>query len=300
MSLVSIGLPVYNGEAYLRIAVESILAQTFTDFELIICDNDSTDATETICRDLAAQDDRIRYHRNKINIGAGPNFNLAFELATGKYFKWAAHDDICEPEYLAECVSTMEAEGNVVLCHSEVRWIDDHGEPLPPIGCDVPDVDSDDCKLRFKRLISLNHGCFDVFGLIRRDILARTPLIASFIGSDRSLLAELGLHGKIARVDRALFLSRDHAARSIRDINLYDRSSWWDTSLKRGLYLPWWRILREMPAIIHRVPLNAWDKLRCYTIIPGWMISCRRGLFRELVMLLKHALSPSQRRGKGK
>ena len=91
---VTIGLPVYNGENYLAEAIDSILGQTFTDFELIISDNASTDRTEEICRRYAAEDDRIRYFRHDRNRGASPNYNFTVEKARGEYFKWAAHDDV--------------------------------------------------------------------------------------------------------------------------------------------------------------------------------------------------------------
>ena len=90
---VSIGLPVYNGERFLPQALDSILAQTFEDFELIISDNASTDTTEEICRTYATQDQRIHYHRHEQNRGAAWNFNYIVPLARGEYFKWAADDD---------------------------------------------------------------------------------------------------------------------------------------------------------------------------------------------------------------
>ena len=106
---VSIGLPVYNGERYLREALDSILGQTFRDFELIICDNASTDETAAICADYAARDPRIRYHRQTHNIGATANFNHTFELARGAYFKWAAHDDVLAPTWLEKCVASARS-----------------------------------------------------------------------------------------------------------------------------------------------------------------------------------------------
>src|ERR1700761_38911 len=102
--LLSIGLFVYNGERYIREAIDSFLSQTFTDFELIISDNASTDATEQICLDYAAKDSRVRYSRNPRNMGAGWNVRRVAELATGKYFRWAACDDRCEPDLLRTCV----------------------------------------------------------------------------------------------------------------------------------------------------------------------------------------------------
>src|SRR4051794_3298661 len=90
----SIGLPVYNGENFLAHAVDSILAQDFRDFELIISDNASTDRTAEICRGYAESDPRVRYVRFETNQGGSRNFCYVFELARGEYFKWAAHDDV--------------------------------------------------------------------------------------------------------------------------------------------------------------------------------------------------------------
>src|ERR1700737_2789384 len=90
---VSIGLPVYNGERYLRFAIDSLLEQDYINFELIISDNASTDATQAICQEFADKDPRVRYYRNQTNLGASGNYDRVFELARGDLFKWAAHDD---------------------------------------------------------------------------------------------------------------------------------------------------------------------------------------------------------------
>src|SRR5690242_6344650 len=97
---VSIGLPVYNGERFLAEAIDSVLAQTFTDFELIISDNASTDRTPEICKAYAEKDSRIRYYRNEENQGASWNFNRVFELSRGMCFQWLAHDDYIAPGFL--------------------------------------------------------------------------------------------------------------------------------------------------------------------------------------------------------
>ena len=111
---VSLGLPVYNGENFIAQAIESILAQTFTDFELIITDNGSTDRTPKICEAYAARDRRVAYSRNPENLGAAPNFNRAFALSSGRYFKWVAHDDLIAPEFLARCVKVLDNDPSVV------------------------------------------------------------------------------------------------------------------------------------------------------------------------------------------
>src|SRR3954470_23138397 len=105
---VTIGLPVYNGARYLAEAIESVLAQTFTDFELVISDNASTDATAAIALQYAARDPRVRYSRNRENIGSARNFGRAFELATGEFFKWMASDDLISPEFLENCVAALD------------------------------------------------------------------------------------------------------------------------------------------------------------------------------------------------
>ena len=127
---VSIGLAVYNGEKYLKKALDSIITQTFTDLELIISDNFSTDNTQQICEQYASQDERIRYYRNNKNIGAPRNFNRAFELASGKYFKWAASDDVLAPDFLRKCVAILDKDASVVLCHSITGRIDENGDLL--------------------------------------------------------------------------------------------------------------------------------------------------------------------------
>src|SRR5689334_18309225 len=104
----SVGLPVYNGEAYLRTALESIVTQDYQDFELIISDNASQDGTAAICREYAQRDKRIRYYREEANRGGARNLNRVFELSRGKYFKWAAHDDVCLPGFFRRCVEVFD------------------------------------------------------------------------------------------------------------------------------------------------------------------------------------------------
>ena len=122
---VCIGLPVYNGERFLAGAIASILAQTYTDFELIICDNASTDRTGEICRGFARKDARVRYHRQPRNLGATANFNHCFELASGAYFKWAADGDVLEPRFLEACVEALDDDPGAVLSQSLVKVVDE-------------------------------------------------------------------------------------------------------------------------------------------------------------------------------
>ena len=114
---VSIGLPVFNGEAYLKRALDSLLSQDFGAFELIISDNASTDGTEAICREYARRDRRIAYHRNASNLGATANYRRAFTFSRARFFKWALHDDECHPSLLRECLAVLESTDALAVVH---------------------------------------------------------------------------------------------------------------------------------------------------------------------------------------
>jgi glycosyltransferase involved in cell wall biosynthesis len=118
---VSIGMPVYNGEPYMREALDALLAQTFTDFELIISDNASTDRTEEICREYAAKDRRIRYVRQKTNRGATANFQYVLDEAVGEYFMWAAHDDWWDPLFIEVCMSILQKNEKLSFAFTRYR-----------------------------------------------------------------------------------------------------------------------------------------------------------------------------------
>jgi glycosyltransferase involved in cell wall biosynthesis len=279
---VSIGMPVFNGEKYLKEALESILAQTYSDFELVISDNASNDRTEQICREYAAKDSRIRYYRNEKNIGAPKNFNRVFELSSGEYFKWAACDDVLAPEYLQKCVTVLDEDPSVVLCHSITGRIDKHGilvgiynqGVLRRIGSGKPHE-------RFGDLIGLFHFCCSVMGVIRAASFGKTPLQGSYIGSDRNLLAEIGLMGRIHEIPECLFFQRDHpdSYSSTRQWpytsttsadSLRKEMAWW--SKDNWTYYPHWKNCVEYFRSVNRVPLKWSERLLCYAQIFRWIM----------------------------
>src|SRR5438067_368718 len=117
--LVSIGMPVYNGERHLAEALESALAQDHAHLEIIVSDNASSDATPDLGRRYAQTDRRVRYHRNAANVGAAANFRRALALARGRYFTWLAHDDVLSSRrYLSTIVAFLQRNRDVVLCGS--------------------------------------------------------------------------------------------------------------------------------------------------------------------------------------
>ncbi len=207
--LVSIGMPVYNGERYLAGAIDSLLAQDFDDFELIISDNASTDSTGQICEQYAARDRRIRYYRNDTNLGAAKNFHRVFELSSGKYFMWAAHDDLWEPTYINECVTALEQNPEAILCCTRLRFIDEEGEPVI-LGYDGDhNFDSVGLSARERvRILLSRTGWYTIYGLMRADILRKTNLTKNVWGVDVVLLLELCLIGAFVKIQKNLFLYR--------------------------------------------------------------------------------------------
>src|SRR5258708_23576621 len=153
--LVSIGLPVFNGEEYLREALDTLTAQDYGNFELIISDNASTDRTATICRDYAAKDPRIVYFCNETNVGPLKNSARVLDIATGKYFMLAAHDDVWGPSYLTNCVAALEDDPLKVLCCTSLRFINGTGTgiDIPSEKYDNPHLSCTDVTERISTLV---------------------------------------------------------------------------------------------------------------------------------------------------
>jgi len=124
---VSFGLPVRNGEKYVKAAIESVLAQTLTDWELVICDNASTDSTAKICESYAEIDARVRFFENDRDIGQIGNFNRVFDLSRGQYFRWIGYDDRLHPEYMRSVIELFRQDNNIVAVITDEEHYDDLG-----------------------------------------------------------------------------------------------------------------------------------------------------------------------------
>jgi glycosyltransferase involved in cell wall biosynthesis len=281
---VSVGLPVYNGENFIVESLDSLLAQTYTDFELIICDNASTDRTEAICRDYAARDPRVRYHRNETNIGASANYNLTFEMARGDYFKWAAHDDLCAPTYLERCVEALERDPKVVLAYTQAQAIDGEGNVVK-VYPGKQHFSSPSPRVRFYEFVLDPHPVVAVFGVMRREVLGRTRLIGKYAGSDRPLLSEMSLLGKFHEVPEILFYYRFHEAQSWGgNKSPQAQQAWYDPRRAGKTTFPQWRLLREHIRSIERSPVGLKDRASCYLYMGYWMLKNRRRLGNNLLL----------------
>jgi glycosyltransferase involved in cell wall biosynthesis len=266
----SIGFPVYNGQNFMSEALDGLLAQTYDDFELIISDNASTDATQEIARSYAAQDRRIRYIRQPRNIGAAPNHDFVVRDARGELFKWAAHDDLFAPALLSRCVQELDSRPDVVLCHADMATVDQDGHTIAEYEYGLRTA-SPHAPERFRSLLFTDGGD-DFYGVIRTDVMRRIAPHDSYHNSGRKLVAELSLHGRFHQVPELLFFRREHPGRgdnsgSVRAVcaNLNPRRADQSAARLMGEY-----VLGYVTAI-HRAPLSAGDRRRCYQHLLEWL-----------------------------
>jgi glycosyltransferase involved in cell wall biosynthesis len=264
--LVSIGMPVYNEERFLTSALDSLLAQDFRNFELVISDNASQDATQEICLAYAARDARIRYIRKAVNCGAVENFNTVFRAASGKYFLWASGHDLWHRSYISRCLELLEHDSLVVLCSSQVRVIGARGE-LVEIVTEGIDTRGLDTFARFRAtlwgLARLPYSD-PIYGLIRSEALRGTGLCRNVWGTDNLILLELSLAGAFAHLREPLYsrrVNRDHQAdvetwteRYLEALSPKNRDRRWKLSYSRMGF--------EYMGIVQRSPFTLSQKLR--------------------------------------
>ena len=255
--LVSIGMPLYNSERYVREALDALLAQDYPNFELIISDNASTDATESICREYAARDSRVQYHRAESNMGAVWNFRRVFELSRGEYFMWAAFDDLRAPQYLSRCVEALEAQPSAVMCCTDIRVIDEDGREVGET--DFPRgirMAGREVSTRL-RGISRSLYWYDFYGLMRRRVLAATRLPQPSWGFDVILMLEMCLRGEVLLVREKLF-----SYRIIKGKTGEQAAATLGPAHARGpMSINWGRLTVELCRSIWLAPLRLTEKL---------------------------------------
>jgi glycosyltransferase involved in cell wall biosynthesis len=208
--LVSIGLPVFNGEKYIQPALDSLLAQSYKNFELIISDNASTDGTEEICRLYAAKDNRVYYYRHSQNVGLMGNWRCVLQLASGEYFMWAQHDDSWSMNYIGTLLECLLACPNAILAAGRTLYIDGDGNPYHLDPDDAP-VRHGNVNLSTAKQLLQQHAQGWLHGLFRRDELLRlTPTFfaADPWGADIVFLLELCLNKDIVGSDAAVMYKR--------------------------------------------------------------------------------------------
>ncbi|NNC81872.1 MAG: glycosyltransferase family 2 protein [Acidimicrobiales bacterium] len=277
----TIGMPVYNGGDYIAEALISHLEQDFTDFELIVSDNCSDDATPDIVQEFVRSDDRVRYSRTTENVGGPANFNRCFRLGEADLFRWAAADDRIEPGYLSKVIHMMDADAGIAIGHCDSVLIDPASDPmlemdkgwlggdgyLEAIRLHPPSGDtrfqSDQPHHRVDAVINNNHRNFYIFGVMRRALMLQTRLHGLFYGGDRTLLVELAIRGRFHKVPEPLFASRSHAKNSGRNsLNFEELKQHGAEDLRYA-----GQVLKGYVQAIRGGELSQADELRCLGMV---------------------------------
>ena len=195
--LVSIGLPVRNGQEVVEAVLQSVLAQEHEDLELVISDNASTDGTEEICRSYARSDPRVRYHRQAENIGLVPNFIEVIRLARGTFFRWISCDDWLEPSYLSRCLERFAADDRLILVTTQQAFIGADGQMQTAVypGRELASDSSVERFTAMLRMLTASHLLLDpLYGLMRRETVVAIPR-PKMLREDEVLAAKLALAG---------------------------------------------------------------------------------------------------------
>jgi glycosyltransferase involved in cell wall biosynthesis len=235
------------------------VAQTHKDFEAVIADNASTDATGEICREYAARDPRFRYVRNEKNLGAAKNFNLVFTLSRGEFFRWAAYDDIMAPRAIEKCLEAIERDPAIALAYPKTIMINAEGKETEKYDDTYEFSDPDPARrfAAFLRIVDIRN-CNPLFGLMRRDMVAGTMLMGSYHSADKVFLAQMVLAGKFKEIPEYLFYRRDHPLSSVHvNTTAQAFAAWFDTGRAGHPAFPRWRRLGEFLKSINRAHLNA-------------------------------------------
>jgi glycosyltransferase involved in cell wall biosynthesis len=206
MPLVSVGLPTYNGVERIEPVVRSVLGQDHADLELVISDNASTDGTEELCRSLAAEDSRIVYHRNPVNVGLLNNFVGALRLGRGEFFRWVGDDDWLAPDCVSRGLDVFAEDPRLILVTSQVDYTGPDGVTAtqPYTGTALR---SDDPVVRLTemlRLLNESHLIIDpLYGMVRRDAVVGIDR-RNMLREDEVFATKLALAGPWGHVPEVL------------------------------------------------------------------------------------------------
>jgi glycosyltransferase involved in cell wall biosynthesis len=283
---VSIGMPVYNREKYVGAAIEAHLSQTYSNFELVITDNASTDRSAEICRAYAAKDPRVKYYRNPQNLGASGNYNRCFELSIGEYFRWTPSDDLISPNLLERAVEVLDGDPSVFVAYPKTKLIDGEGQIIGEFDEGLHLMDERPSE-RWKgvqknlRLGNLHYG------LNRADKFRKTGLLRNYNGGDFPLIAEMSLYGKFFEIPDAFFYRRMHEAASSALKNSADVMAFYDPRKRNKVFLYNWVHLGANLRSIVRAPVPLFEKLRICGYEARRILRARNTYFGEVTSAMK-------------
>jgi glycosyltransferase involved in cell wall biosynthesis len=281
---VTFAIPVRNGEQFIGRALDSLLDQDFADFEVVVCDNASTDSTPDIVQRYAGRDPRVRYVRNAENIGQIENFNLAVRQSRGEYLRWMGADDWLEPSYARQCVAALDVRPDAVGVTTQWRFMDDAGR-VTSMDVRGPRADAPTPRARLRLTLRLLQSgrplLFDpIYSLLRRSALDRTRLLQIDPWTDRLLAVELCLLGPFCHLDDCLATRRSFFEKAEVRLPRYHKN----LGTKRGHRVALYRGFAE---IVERSALSGPEKAACRaTVVAYWLRDLARRRTRWLAKRL--------------
>ncbi|RED96627.1 glycosyltransferase family 2 protein [Marinoscillum furvescens] len=199
--LLTIGVPVYNEEKFIRATLDSLLSQSFKDFNLIVSDNCSTDYTYEIAKEYAKKDDRVTVVKQEENIGVIDNFISVLKRAKSKYFMWAGGHDIFESHYFKEGVEYLEQNPESVLAYPNTVFFDESGT-LPIPSSDIDTIGLSRGKAIYK--ISRNlYDCSSIHGIFKLETLLNLKFHKG-VGFDNLIIYQTAEKGEIKQLSQGL------------------------------------------------------------------------------------------------
>ena len=298
--LVSLGLPVYNGEQFLIPCLDSLVNQTYPRYEIIISDNASTDGTQRICEEYARRDRRILYVRADRNQGSAWNHRRVLQLSAGPLFRWCGADDVIAPQFIQTCVDALNAQPDAILAFPRTVLIDEAGHELGRTR-DLLPVESHDPVERFRSVLSALSVTQNAhYGVIRKEALVNVRPLQAFLAADRCLLAELVLRGPFVNVPDFLMYRRQHVENLTRTIEEEQRHS--DPANVRPFRAREWRVMVAQLTAVAAAPVPRRTKLRLCAAATQRMWTLRRDFLYEgrwtVGQALARWLAPARRRDK--
>jgi glycosyltransferase involved in cell wall biosynthesis len=283
---ISVGMPVYNRERYLPVAIEAHLNQTNGDFELIITDNASTDHSEEICRSYAARDSRIRFYRNDRNLGAAGNYRRCFELAGGEYFRWMASDDSVSPNLHERALEVLDRDPTVMVAYGRTKIIDGQGNITGDFDENLHLMDVHPSNRWKGVLFNMRLGNVP-YGLTRTALLRKTGLIRNYTGGDIPLVAEMSLYGKFYEIQDAFFYRRMHEEAASALKSSEEVMKVYDPARRSGFFAREWVHLGAHLLSVARAPIQTTEKVQVYWFMLRRAIWQRQTLGSELGALAR-------------
>lgn len=291
---VVVGLPVYNGQKYVAAAIESHLAQTFGDFELVISDNGSTDATPDICTDYASRDNRVRYWRSPENRGILWNHRRVLDAieSPDQYFRWAGADDLPEPGLFATMVQILDTRPEVASVVPDTRNIDDDGKTIGSMPRSL-DLQFPDVFQRAHDVLVASYQHVIAYGLIRAATLQVMRTKPNYPGWDAVFTWELALRGQMVQTDGTFLLRRFHAGSISRVKTAKELRKWVEPSARTGMNFPHWTWAYEHARTLMAAPLSTRDRLRIGKFLARATLWQRAHLIRDVTQTAKRSLGLS-------